>query len=215
MLTNDCIIFSGGELKCYEEIDLSFFEGKTIISADAGYIHAKKLGIRTNIAIGDFDSLTDIPRDVDEVIIKPKEKDDTDTMLAVKLAIQRGFKHITIYGALGGRLDHTYSNIQALAYIIENGGNGIIIGDNDIIHFVKNSMIKLDFRADYSLSIFAFAGTCEGVTISGVKYPTDNITLKTSFPIGACNEIIKPFAEISVKSGILMIILSKTTNQIF
>ena len=84
----------------YNNIDISLLQDFFIISADAGYLHAKKLGLKTNILIGDFDTLAEIPTDIDEVIKFPKEKDDTDTMLAIKLAIERGYDNIDIYGAL-------------------------------------------------------------------------------------------------------------------
>ncbi len=207
--SKECAIFTGGEFEGYESIDVSKLKNKTIISADAGYIHAKKLGLKTNIAIGDFDTLEEIPRDVDEVIKFPKEKDDTDTMLAVKLALERGFDDIELYGALGGRLDHTFANIQTLAFISKHNASGRIISDSEIILFTENEGLSVEKREGFSLSIFSFGDVCEGVTLRGVKYPLTNATVTQSFPIGVCNEIIEKRAEISLKRGKMLIIISK------
>ena len=53
-----CAIFTGGEIRNYTNIDISLIQDYFIIAADAGYLHAKKLGLKTNILIGDFDRIT-------------------------------------------------------------------------------------------------------------------------------------------------------------
>ena len=205
----ECAIFTGGEMNSYTSLDVSHLKNTTIISADAGYIHATNLGLKTNILIGDFDSLNEIPKDVDEVIKFPKEKDDTDTMLAIKLALERGFNSIEIYGALGKRLDHTFANIQSLAFIEEHNADGAIISDTELVYFINSETIKIFKKVGFSLSVFSFSEVCEGVTLKGVRYPLVNATVSQNFPIGVCNEIVEDFAEISVKCGKILIIISK------
>jgi len=204
-----CAIFTGGEINNYTQINVSHLRNTTIISADAGYIHAKNLGLITNILIGDFDTLTEMPSDVDEVIKFPKEKDDTDTMLAIKLALDRGYNDIEIYGALGNRLDHTFANIQSLAFINEHKAKGKIISEKDILYFIENEKISIPQKDGFSLSIFSYGESCEGVTLKGVKYPLENAKINQNFPLGVCNEIIEEIAEISIKRGKMLIIISK------
>jgi len=205
----ECAIFTGGEMLDYNAIDISRLKNMFIISADAGYVHAKNLGLKTNIIIGDFDTLTEIPQDVDEVIKFPKEKEDTDTMLAVKFALDKGFEEIKIYGALGKRLDHTFANIQALAFINSKNAIGEIISENEIIYFIENNSIVLEKKDGFSLSVFSYSQICDGVNLKGVKYPLENAIVTQTFPLGVCNEIIDKNAEISVKNGKMLIILSK------
>ena len=96
------------------------------IAADRGYLTAKVLGITPSVILGDFDSypLTDEMRESGaEIIRHPVEKDDTDLMLAIKLALGRGYTDIEIIGCLGGeRFDHSIATLQSLAYVAENGG---------------------------------------------------------------------------------------------
>ena len=107
-----CYIFAGSpEAKCS---GVEFDSSRYVICADGGYILAKKMGIEPDVIIGDFDTYKSRLPENCEIIRHPEEKDDTDTMLAVKLALNRGFKHIVICGAIGGRLDHTMANIQSL-----------------------------------------------------------------------------------------------------
>lgn len=74
--------------------------------------------------MGDFDSLQgSLPADV-ECVRLPVMKDDTDTMAAVKIALERGYESITLAGVLGGRLDHTFANFCVLQFIQQQGGKG-------------------------------------------------------------------------------------------
>jgi thiamine pyrophosphokinase len=204
-----CIIFTGGEIKDYSSLNINKNEIDFVICADSGYNHAKALNISVDVAIGDFDSVDSIPDDVQEVIKYPKEKDDTDTILAVKLALEREYKNIDIYGALGNRFDHSFANIQTLDYILENGGFGRIITETEQIFIVRNNTIIIEKIDGYVLSVFSYTNQCIGVSEKGVKYPLDNVIVTQSFPIGISNEITDNFAEISVKEGKLLIILSK------
>lgn len=204
-----CAIFTGGEIKDLSKVELSHLKDYLIISADAGYLYAKELGVKIDIVVGDFDTLGYIPEKANKVIQHIPEKDDTDTMLAVKTALERGCKYIEIYGALGGRLDHTFANIQALAYIKAHGAEGKIVSDKEIITLICNEKIKIEKKEGYSLSLFSYSDKCLGVTETGVKYPLNNYTLEADFPLGVCNEITGKFAEISVDRGKLLIIQSK------
>lgn len=196
------------------ENDISAFDLENpniIISADAGFLYAKRFGYKTDYLIGDFDTLDTMP-DKDEVgeIIKYKiEKDDTDTMLAIKLALKKGCNTIIILGALGGRFDHTFANLQALNYIAENGGVGYIVSSSEFISIIPPGEYKFPQRKGYSFSAFSFSDSVEGVYETGFKYPLVNARLTSSFPLGACNEIINDFGMFSFKKGRVLIVISK------
>ena len=132
------VIFSGGEMG--EDTNYVPLHGDYIICADSGYRYCALLGIKPDILIGDFDSLTDYAGE--NVIRHKKEKDETDTHLAVKLAFEKGYKKIVIYGALGGREDHALANIYLLKKILDNGADGLIdSGKNKL--FVIDKYVKI------------------------------------------------------------------------
>ncbi len=206
-----CIIFCGGE-KCGKDLfaDKNLDE-YTKICADSGYNFACEVGVKTDIIVGDFDSLGYVPSDLlgVEIIKYNSEKDDTDTLLAVKIALEKGFDYIEIYGALGGRFDHTFANIQTLKYIKDKNCEGVIVSENEEIRMIKNEKITIKKREKYALSVFSYSLISDGVCINGVKYPMLNGTLKSSFPLGISNEIINDFATISVESGTLIVVQAK------
>ena len=114
-----CVIVSGAP-----EADLSFIENNIIendfvICADSGYKKCIQIGIVPDLIIGDFDSSLkpDLPC---EIITLNREKAYTDTFHCVIEAVERGYKNIIIFGAIGDRFDHTYANILCLNYCLKN-----------------------------------------------------------------------------------------------
>ena len=100
-----------------------------LIAADAGLENARKLGLAPQAAIGDFDSCVQPSDFGGELLVYPKRKDSTDAMLAVQYCLKAGIKDIVLMGALGGRLDHTFANLQLLAFLESIGARGLISGE--------------------------------------------------------------------------------------
>ncbi len=196
-----CCIFAAGEL---DEKEVRLRGDELIIAADGGYEKLRSMGIIPHLAIGDFDSAQGVPTGT-EVVKYPKEKDDTDTMLAVKEAISRGSGEIVIYGSLGGRIDHTFANIQTLLFIAQNGSRGYLVGQGWVITAVKDGSISFGSEKTGTVSVFCAGDTASGVTIKGLKYEVENAELRNDFPVGVSNEFIGKEAEISVERGALIV----------
>ena len=176
-----------------------------IIAADAGYLNVQKAGLRADIIIGDFDS-SEKPSTDTPIETFPVLKDDTDTMLAIKYGFNSGCKRFAIYGGLGGeRTDHTIANIQSLAYIADHGGEGFLVGENETFALIKNSSIMLHSEKGKTLSVFAYGGVAEGISIKGAVYETDNLTLSPFFPLGVSNKFKENIAAVGVKNGCILI----------
>ena len=184
-----------------------------VIAADGGYDILKTKNIIPDVIIGDFDSLeSELPSE--NVIKHPVEKDDTDTFLALKLGFERGFNNFVLFGGVGGRIDHTIANIQALLWVAKRGGRAFLIGNDTIMTVISDS--NLSFSADFKgkISVFAQENTARGVKISGLKYTAENIELSPEFPLGVSNEFVGERAEISVNKGFLLIVW-KQENKYF
>ena len=90
--------------------------GDMLIAADAGLLHLERLGLAPDLALGDFESLGYVP-EAPQVEVCPVRKDDTDTMAALRRALELGYRRALIFGGLGGRrFDHSLANVQALAW---------------------------------------------------------------------------------------------------
>lgn len=179
-----------------------------LIAADSGFSLLKQMGLMPDLVLGDFDSLTEDKPAGCEIITAAAEKDDTDTMLAVKTALSRGYFDITIAGSVGGRLDHTFANIQSLAYIVDNGGSGRLVGESDTAEIFGVGEYR--FRKNESMYFSVFSYSEEAVvTTKGTKYDLDSYRLTSSFPLGVSNEILSSECILKIEKGRVLIIFSK------
>lgn len=199
-----CYIFGAIPVNSF---DFKISENDIVIAADSGIINAQKFNIEPDYIIGDFDSLGYTPTD-SNTIIHPIEKDDTDTMLAVKLGFEKGYKNFRIFGCIGGRLDHTFANIQTASYIAENNGKAVFYGNNENLTVIKNDKINFSEETKGNISIFALED-CKNVNIKGLYYELENGCLSTNFPLGTSNKFNDKEATISIEKGKLLIIWEK------
>lgn len=186
---------------------LKFPEDAFVIAADGGLAALEQAGIAPDLIMGDFDSLGRTPEG-SNVISHSPEKDDTDTMLAVKASLERGAEVIVIYGGLGGRLDHSIANLQTLAYIAAAGACGYLVGCGNVCTVIKNRAIEFDADMQGIISVFSMDTQARGVDIRGLKYCLENQNLSCDFPLGVSNEFAGSPASVSVREGTLAIIWS-------
>ena len=188
--------------------DLSQLErtGNLLIAADAGYDTLCKQGIDPDIVVGDFDSLGKVP-DHPAVIRHPVEKDDTDTLLAARIGIERGYRKFVFLGALGGFLDHTFANLQTLLWLNEQGAEGLMIGEGQCAATVPGGgCIRFSPENRGRISVFSAGDRADGVTVSGLKYELDRGELRNHFPLGVSNSFVGKEAFVSVRTGSLFVI---------
>ena len=198
-----CYIVGAGEFN----VNIPPSPDDYVIAADGGFAVLASIGVAPDLVVGDFDSLGRVPSHPN-VIRCDAEKDDTDMLIAVKEGLKLGFKEFLLCGSLGGRLDQSYANIQILAYIAEKGARGTLIGKDIKITAIKDGKLMLPPATGSKsavISVFSHSSVSEGVTLKGVKYPLDNATLTSEFPLGVSNELIGVEAVIEVRKGTLII----------
>ena len=198
-----CVVFCAG---CFGGLVEPIDPGDMVIAADGGLGHVKKLGIEPQVILGDFDSLGRTPEG-DNVLRYPVEKDDTDSMLALREGLRRGYRRFVLYGALDGpRLDHTVANFQALAFLAEHGAFGILAGVHTMAAVIKNGGLRFPKEAQGIVSVFCLGPDAEGVTIRNLQYPLERGRLTAAFPLGVSNHFVGEPGEISVARGSLLVL---------
>lgn len=190
-------IFGAGE---YHGEGRPFCENALIIAADGGLLHCDADRLTPELAIGDFDSLGRLPEGV-RVITYPIEKDDTDTALAVEEAIARGADEILLFGALGGRLDHTLANITLLRALSQRNIPSYIVGEREVLTVLSaGERLAFDGEPDGIFSLFSLSDESR-LTLTGVKYPLEHGVLRADRALGVSNRFLKRDAAITVCSG--------------
>lgn len=200
--TEKCTIISGGDFHPWNQ------EEGYVIACDAGYAHAVRNGVSPDIVLGDFDSLSEDIKIPTGAIFHPVRKDDTDTMLAARYALENGYRDITIVCALGGRLDHTYANLQTAAFIVCHGGTCVIMGEGEIITVFGPGERIFPVREGYAFSVFSLTDEASGVTIKGASYEVTDVTLTNAFPLGCSNHWENRPIHVSFREGILVVMES-------
>lgn len=210
-----CIIIGAGDLTVgslpYNK------EEDFVIAADGGLMYCGVLELEPDLIIGDFDSVDEEYKEAvaaicktvpEKVITLPAEKDDTDMLAAIKYGLSLGYERFRLYGANGGRLEHTIANIQLLKYLKEQSAVGYIMDGTGMILLAQNETISFRDTMDGYINIFALNEKAHGVTIRGLKYELDHATLTNGMPIGISNEFIGVQSEVTVEDGTLLIIVS-------
>lgn len=213
-----CILIGAGDFTYRSAASVSVSEDDYVIAVDGGYAYCDRLGIHPDLIVGDMDSLADdlqrkiesIARPNPEILLKlPCEKDDTDMRFAIKQGLAKGYLEFILYGALGGRLEHTIANIQCLLYLRNQGAEGMIADERYSVFLIQDETIRFPKEKEGFFSLFALQKQVSGVTIKGMKYPLKDAVLTEDYPIGISNEFIGEAAEVTVKDGMLLAIVSK------
>ena len=212
-----CIVITSWQSALLKE-SFDFRKDDFIICADRGYFHARAEGIIPDVIVGDFDScdFAHVEEDLKNsgigkscrVIRTAAEKDDTDTMICLKYGLDQGFDEFCAIGGLGGRLDHTLANLQAMSYVVDRCKTIWFFDGKNRATLRNPGRLSVKKADGYYISLFSYGECCEEVCIKGVKYPLYNHRLDHSFPLGVSNEFLDEAAEISHTRGKLLIILS-------
>lgn len=190
-----CVIFCAGG---FDNLAEPLRPDDFVLAADGGLVHTQKLGITPNGIIGDFDSLGYVPA---QAQVFPVEKDDTDSMLAVRKGLELGFRRFVLYGALdGSRLDHTVANLQTLCFLADHGAEGYLAGQTYMAAVISRETVTFPPQAEGILSLFCF-GQDAVVSLEGLRYNLQEGALTSSFPLGVSNHFVGKSARITVHSG--------------
>lgn len=202
-----CLVFGSAEISARTPI--TFLPDDIVICADGGLRHLSALDRLPDLLVGDMDSLDEAVLDGIPVERYPSEKDDTDTMIAVKRGLSFGCEEFFLYGCLGGRLDHTFANIQTLLYLEKMGKKAALLDGTAEIYVLSCGEIVFDAVRAGMISVFALSEKALGVYLEGLKYPLADAELTNDFPLGVSNEFIGKPSRISVKQGDLLLFLDQ------
>ena len=205
------VIFAGGALRPGKAFYAAINSADMFIAADSGAATALQFGFIPRIVVGDFDSLDgllleDLGKRGSEIRRAAVEKDETDTELAVQVAIDEGATRITLVGALGGaRFDHTMANILLLA-----GFEGVritLVDGPSMCWLVRGpGSSAIDGQVGDLVSLLPLTSDASGIRTKGLYYELNVETLYFGKPRGMSNVLIEEHAEVFVERGMLLII---------
>lgn len=181
-----------------------------IICADGAARHLRPLNVIPAFIIGDMDSIDNetlryFDKKGSAILTYPGDKDETDTQLAIEYALKLQPDEIFIFGALGGRIDHTLANISLLIMGVKQGIDIKIIDETCEI-FIVNQQSIVEGEAGKTVSLLPLSSEVAGVTLEGFEYPLSGGVMEIGRPYGISNRLIAEKGIITVKSGYLLVI---------
>lgn len=204
-MEKQCVIVSAGPVSEALRAQLPA-KDSFVIACDAGWKNCRKLQLQPNLVVGDFDSA---PRpEMEDVIILPHVKDDTDTQYAAAEAVRRGFRQVLLLGALGGkRMEHTLANLSTGLWLEKHGVRAQLLDEKSRVTYVMPGAEWVYPREGYQyFSVFPMEGRAEGVCIAGAFYPLEDAALEASYPLGVSNEFTAREIRISCQKGALLVV---------
>lgn len=205
-----CIIFTGGEFANSTLIQKTVSSAKMIIAADSGAATAYALRIVPDIIVGDFDSLNKktlqfFKEKGSKILQFPTEKNETDTELALNIAIKEGATAVTILGGIyGNRLDHVLgtlflSKTYSIPITFMHGNTVAWIGKGPLSQSIQGKSGDL-------LSLIPLSSAVKTIKTEGLQYPLNNDSLFMGKTRGISNVFIQNNIHVSWKRGRLLIV---------
>ena len=211
------LIVTGGNIKkefLIDTIDKMNFD--TIIAVDNGLKILNEINVKPNHIVGDFDTVN---KDILDLYLEDSSikihkfnpiKDNTDTDIAIRLAIELKSYEIIILGGIGSRIDHILGNIQVLKYALDNNIKCEIIDENNEIQLINKTTALNKYEIDKKyVSLIPLTEKVENINLKGFKYELENGELTIGSSLGISNEIVEEQAIIEFDNGILVMIFSK------
>lgn len=211
MSINDRICYVVGAMSLSMNLRPYPAPGDYVIAADRGYDSLMAFGVQPDLVVGDFDSLGHTPNHPN-VIQLPAEKDDTDMIFALRKGLELGYRRFVLLGGVGGRVEHTYANLQLLDWLTTQGAQGFLVGEKTAATALREGEMLFPQAMHGYLSVFCNSGTAEGVTLENLKFPLTEHTLSGTFPLGVSNEFTGQSAKVAVRSGSLILIWEDDGN---
>jgi thiamine pyrophosphokinase len=210
-----CVLVTNGSWYNDEWHRLQFQESDFLVGVDGGAAHLYRLGLKPNLVVGDLDSLDNnliqyFKAAGCEFAVFPREKDFTDTQIALDLIRDRGFREILLLGALGSRVDHLLSTLFSLLPLVTEGWTFKIMDPEQVL-ILDQGWVGIEGVPGQLVSLLALTPVT-GVVTTGLKYPLQDAKLDLFHPYAISNEMLSDRAEVSWDQGVLVVYIGCKLN---
>ena len=208
------LIISGGQIEDGFALDFVHrHPGEEIIAADRGLMFCRRHGVVPSHIVGDFDSTDESGLEYFEsrpdvqIHRYPSRKDQTDTELAVSLAISLGWQEIILLGATGTRVDHMMGNLMVMVSAMRQGARIIILDPHNRItlHQESFSLKKAEQYGRY-ISMIPWGGEVSGFTLHGFSYDCRDVRLTPDSSLGISNQLREETGTVTFRDGMLLVV---------
>ncbi|MBO8141492.1 MAG: thiamine diphosphokinase [Firmicutes bacterium] len=203
------LILAGGDLD-HPGAQAHLFTGpwNIVVAVDRGAAHARRLGLKPSVLVGDMDSIDPGDRralqPVPEVVY-PAAKDKSDTQLAVEWALHRGARRIVIAGGIGNRFDHSLANAHLLLTIERHGAAGVVTDGRQALYLLSHRL-RLKAPAGHVLSVLPLGPDCRGLSERGLRWELEDHDPVLGNTLTLSNEFLGRPAELRLRHGFALVV---------
>lgn len=221
--TFDVVVFAHGDpipAGILQDVTRASDAATLRIAADGGFAHAERAGRDVDVIVGDLDSIDlemlERARTAGtEIIVHPRDKDDTDLDLALGLIAERWTEtrspRVLIVGGHGGRTDHLLGNLLLIASERHAGLRITAWSGSEVVTVIRDTA-ELQRGTGARISLLAVNGPAVGLSTTGLRFALHDATLEPGQSLGISNEFTAERARVSVRSGALLAIQSSPIN---
>ena len=207
------VIIAHGELEVSPQVREAVAQADLMIAADGGAASAIAQGWWPHLLVGDLDSAApEVQAAVLEhggrIVRYPARKDETDTELALRAALESGAEEVLLIGAVGGRLDHTLANVLLLALPEAAQVRLTILAGRQRLFVIRGAAEIRGHPGDL-VTLLPIGGDASGIWTTGLEYPLADGTLPLGTPRGVSNVLSEPRATVRVQKGLLLAIVTE------
>ena len=200
------LILTGGNAPGYALTSRYIRGAKKVVAADSGYDLAWNLSYLPDVIVGDMDSVVH-KEELDHVpeerkMVWPKDKDETDTELALRLLWGEGYRKIAVIGGGGGRLDHT---IGILSLFEREMRPSVWLTDREMVILVEDKF-SIQTELGETVSVFPLGEKAEGLRSEGLKWSLNGLSWSRG-DMGISNKTVLRHISLEVKKGKILVIL--------
>jgi len=207
------IIVANGELVKPESYQLELEQIDIIIAADGGTQHCRSLGLEPSVVIGDLDS-TNIEEqqalnenDNIQLIVYPRDKDQTDLELALQYASEIGVTDLFLIGLFGGRIDQTLANILLLTREEWSDIDMVVLNGAETAYMMCESRsLRLSGKVGDIVSLIPLSPIVSVVKTNGLRWQLMDTEMFFGTTLGISNEMIEDYCQIHIGAGNLLVI---------
>lgn len=212
-----CIVTGGTVTPGFLKKHLEHYSYSILVAVDGALNVVREAGLVPDYIVGDFDTVDEellSHYDRSRIFRHQPEKDQTDTELAVDIAIKEGAGEISFLGATGTRLDHSLANLFLLQQLLEYQVHGTVYDEYNKL-YLKNkgfTIRKSEAYGDY-VSLLPLTDNVTGVTLTGFKYPVTDRIFYRKYTLGVSNEITQEEAAVEFNKGIFIVVESSDKRK--
>ena len=128
--------------------------GAILVCCDGASQKAFAKGFRPNVILGDLDSIDASARECGVQVVRIEEQETNDLAKAFRYVLERNIRRVCVFGATGGREDHTLGNLGQFADFAPRFDKAVLYTDTGrFLHLSEGDSLSVETVSEQPVSL--------------------------------------------------------------